>query len=115
VELDGRGQYIKPNGSEGRLAQVKVFPECPEENWVADVRVVSALLDEMFPTDVNASSAANERLQQWVRELVGGQLFGYLSGDDQRINEITDESRKMICAGVHAQRDTSQFLLVKHQ
>jgi hypothetical protein len=33
-------------------------------------------------------------------------LFGYLSGDDQRINEITDESRKMICAGVHAQRDT---------
>ena len=55
----------------GRIAQAKVFPECPDENWVADVGVVSALLDEMFAIDVLARSAADKRLQQNAYDLVG--------------------------------------------
>jgi hypothetical protein len=55
----------------GRIAQVRVFPECPDDNWAADVGVVTALLDEMFATDVTARSAADERLQQNAYDLVG--------------------------------------------
>ena len=55
----------------GRIAQLRVFPECPDENWAADVGVVTALLDEMFATDVTARFAADEGLQQNAYDLVG--------------------------------------------
>jgi hypothetical protein len=54
----------------GRIAQVRVFPECPDANWAGDVDVVGALLDEMFTTNPNARSAAAESLQQQAEDLV---------------------------------------------
>jgi hypothetical protein len=56
----------------GRIAQVRVFPECPDANWAGDENVVRALLDEMYTSDLNVRSAAAQRLQQQAQELVRG-------------------------------------------
>jgi hypothetical protein len=55
----------------GKFAQVRVFPECPEANWAADLDVAAALLDEMFGSDPNARSATDETFQQQSWDLVG--------------------------------------------
>jgi hypothetical protein len=55
----------------GRIAQVRVFPECSDENWAADADVISELLDEMFGADLRVRSAAAETLRQQCQELVG--------------------------------------------
>lgn len=54
----------------GRIAQQQVFPECPDENWVADADVISALLDEMVGADLRARSVADETLRQRCQQLV---------------------------------------------
>jgi hypothetical protein len=54
----------------GRIAQVRFFPECPDENWAADADVLGALLEEMFRADLKARFAAAERLRHQCQELV---------------------------------------------
>jgi len=54
----------------GRIAQRRVFPECPDENWVADADVIGALLEEMVGADLKARSVADETLRQRGQELV---------------------------------------------
>jgi hypothetical protein len=68
-DQDERGRTILALHA-GRIAQVRVFPECPDESWAADAGVIGALLEEMFGADLRARSAA-ETLRQQSQELVG--------------------------------------------
>lgn len=54
----------------GRIAQQRVFPECPDGNWVADANVISALLEEMVGTDLRTRSVGHETLRRRCQQLV---------------------------------------------
>jgi hypothetical protein len=80
----------------GRIAQARIFPECPEENWAADVGVVNALLDEMFATDATARSAADESLQQDAYDLVGGHWAVVTENSDRAENAEVPSIREIL-------------------
>lgn len=46
----------------GRVAQERFFPYCPEDAWSGDEVKCCALLEEMYPADLDAQGAARNTL-----------------------------------------------------
>lgn len=54
----------------GSISQRRFFPDCPEEDWASDRTTICLLLEEMYPDDRAARSAAQNNLRIKAEELV---------------------------------------------